>query len=1244
MSDNKYTDKTGNGEQTLPVTENEQAPAAKAPAEQGGISFKAPGPRFIRQQNTPFVSAKNAANDKPLNTTVEKYADRLNVKPPEPKKHTGYTGKINTYSANHSPAAGDKPKFIPLSEEMKAKEAAKLPTKNDTPERAAVSQDRIRPQEIVPEKAAETSGVIVEQLNVPDEASLVEPLQPVQPQRPRPPRPRPAQPVAAVGDDEEGFDDFGTENAPRKPQNPANRPPRPPRPPRPRPDGAQRRDKAPTKNIGEGRGDLLREIAKTSAEELGGDPGQLVLDGFGEEERREREAQLREEEELDEELDRTRQKRISGFHFWSKAESETGETDDKAFTVVAEKKSLPDKLYGFAEKFDKFDGEFLHVRCDEYRDFSHRKVIFKKLIEIRKAALIKAAILAVLGLIMFLINIAGSVSAAQNDMIRIMGESPIAYATVNTVFLALAAAVLADDFKNGFFSLLQAHPKADAALLFTYLLCLAQNIAAFFPGSNVEADYHLLTGAVILLSVPLMLAKSFYYDNIRHCFKTVSAKSEKAYLRKVSDKKLCAAVSSKKDPDANVVYVGKTRFIANFIGRSRSSANGGQTSSKLVLLSMALSVIIGAAAMVIHKDVRYGLSAMCLASALSCPLGCVAFSGFMLSSENKALSVKSAYIQSYMDAHDLSSVDELVISAEDAIRVEITGTVPAPGVSEKQANYVAAVLTDAAGGILKAPFARLAGEASATFPKVEDLTYENKLGFSAWISGNKVLLGSAQFLGDHNVELPGYAKSADEDEKALYLALEGHYTAKFVVRYSSLSDSAARLRMLADNGTNILVIAGDPNITDVYIERLLGLPSDSVRTVGRKAADKISEAKETVTDGETAGIVFTDSFDTLSRCAYSALKLDSVKKTAKIICEAGSVAGLLISLILALTHSVSGTACWLPLLMQILWIFLCFMLPAVLSPASAPALRKATVRPMTRGEVYTPENYQGTLRRSAQEPDDYDDEEDLSAPADPAFTPAPKANAVHEPSVREQIEMLDREAAAAQAPATRAADDLPYVMPELPKNDFGSFSLKGTAQQISRGSRNPFFDDLDENRPRRAARYEEAEEDEDDDFDEFDDGDSLLSRVGSVFKDLSGKTGGLAQKAGELGRGLKKTASGLTSGRRREEDFDDEDYDDVTPSGGFRTSSRSAERKREPERRSILSFSEDKLPSPPVYDLNKKEDDLDFLNVKFEPPTQETGENVYNDSYFSRYSDGKKKRDDDPFAGLKDGNEKTFRF
>ena len=1203
-------------------------------------------PRFIKQETAETISTA-PQDESASGTAITKYTDRLEASLEEDgKEHTGYTGKIDTVSANSAaqrdPGAESDTKSIPASV-------------FDAAFREATADGRQEEQ--------------TKHIDLPKDA---------------------------VQTDDE--------------------------------------DVSPTKPIGSGKGSLLVEIARKNAEETGEDPDQLVLEGFLNKEEAKKEEEKRAEKEMRRELNKTRQKRINDFHFWSKADAEAGKSPDGAFASGPEKNGLPEMLKKFTSRFEGIESGFLSFSCDEYKDPNDHRAIFKKLMDIRRNTLIRAAVLGLLGLVLLIINIAASVSAAKhNGFFTVMGGSAAVYVTTNLIFLALASFTVFDDIREGIVSLLQGHPKTDASLVFLLTASFVQLVACYLTKQNIESDFHLITGGVILLCVPLMLAKTFYYDNTRHCFKSIAAKSEKSYLRRLSDKGLVAAMlGGAEHGDAEVVYASKTRFIRGFIRRSRSSAAGGQISSRITLISMAASFLTGIAAMIIKSNVMWGLSVMTFAAALSLPVGCLFFTGFMIANENRSLSVKSSFVRSYSDARDLAKVENLVLRAEDIFTVEITETVCVDNINSKQAELCAAVITEKTGGLLKKAFSIPEKIRENGVPEAEQLTYEDKLGFSAWVGDCRVLLGSNAFLSNHNVRMPdesGVLNFIDTENKPVYLAIEGHFTAMFSAKYGCVSEHIKNLKTLADNGTNILIVSSDPNITDAFAEKLLGLPADSVRVISQNAAEKLAVQQNTVTDSEDTGIVFSSGSDALCRCAFSAVKLDKLKKLSKLICEIWCCTGCALALVFSLAGAGFVVSGWPALLLQLLGMALCFFIPPLLTASSLPAFSRSAVHPVPRNELFTPDNFVPRPRKiedeeESEEPapeetdsdmkiapeigekkrvkkrkppvweDDEDDEED-----DELF-PAPRRagklsgllkTRLGKPEQDTQNESDEappmRDPMLAKVPAD--PDDIHLSTEELLQSPFfreeDAPEEPGAVRAAPAAGRGP--EEAAETTADRPPYAETAGDDYDNDYDADDDpfADGLLGKLlrkgkhgkrayGDEYEDdprdyddglayeppkrrgkksadkLPSALKGFSAKMVSFAKGVGKKDDGY-DGYDEDEGYDEpEDYDDgFSPDRRGRNESAAEKSWNEDPatsvattvRPSILSFAQDD-PAPPRYELGKT-DEYDFLNVKFEPPAIKTRD-YYNDAFFSRYEPASVENDADAvYAGLKEQEDPSSR-
>lgn len=975
-----------------------------------------------------------------------------------------------------------------------------------------------------------------------------------------------------------------------------------------RPDGEGK----PTKTLSE-KGRLLRKIAATTGQESPEDDGQLVMEGFIEEDNSSLPDITNEDKDL-EEISRVREKRIKSFRFWTKSAVETGESEDKSFSPQKEEPALPSFLSAIRDKFSHLDTDFVPMGDEEYTDPSRRKEIFSSLMGLKKASLIKALFLAVVGAVLLIINISTGISAAMNNgFFTVFGGSATAYNIINLVALLLCGAVMADDLKKGFLSVLKVRPKTDTALLIMYLGAVAQVIASFFTTLKPEGDYHLISGAVVLLTVPVLLSKALYYDSARHCFKAVGTTSDKCYLRKISDKETVSQLLKDKNPtETNVVYAGKTRFISGFLKRCAGAAFSAQASSRLIVLCCIGALVAGTIGLIVTKSPVYALGCFTVTAALSFPVSCLLFTGYMLSTENSMLSLKASFIGTYSDAYSFTCIDDIYLNGDEVLRAEVVSSAASPNVSQKQAEFCAAVLTNKAGGILGDAFSVFSQGLQDRYPEVDGLVFEEKLGLSAWISDCRVLLGNKQFLLNHNVEFPEAHTIPfimDENTKPLFLAIEGHFAAAFSVKYSCDSMTAKSLGSLASSGANILLGIKDPNITDAFGEELLGLPGDSLRVVTDTNNLKFNEQKNTVTDMEDTGIVFSESFEAFSKTLAGAIKLERIRKTAKLLSEVAAVSGMLLALIFCATGSLTFINGWPVAVLQLCWILFSFLLTPALSGS------------MLKKKIHLPDE---AHRRSPVFPEDDGDLPDFRED----FSSVRKTEAENEEEEAEEKKdgILEEE------------DSEDSVFDNAPEKEKRSISaIKSRLRTI-------------------FAR---------DDEDEYDDGDSeeepeQLIMEGAPYTKPPQVVDIDALKKEKEEEEAQREAAQKEAEEPKEEITDDilDSFAESTPKK--RTAVTSSRRKKglfaraseapeaediseEPgpqKRKSVFSILDEKLPVPPRFDLSKKDDGEkteDPLDAKFVPPSTENFQTYYRDDFFSSFDTAE---DDKAFEAVRRKREK----
>ncbi len=698
-----------------------------------------------------------------------------------------------------------------------------------------------------------------------------------------------------------------------------------------------------TKHISN-KGSLLRAIAKTARESDQAE-GQIVMDGFDA-----NDPVQTDEQAMEEELRTVREKRIEEFGLPKNPEDAV--LPEHSEPPKTKTLPLPVFLTKIAEKFADRETPFVDPGTDEYHIPEDRRRVNTALRDAMRKTGIKAGIHAGLGLVLFLVNLITTASANDNNgFFTVFGANVNAYAIFNLLFFIPSAVLLLPDFKNAIITILKLRARTEAALLGMYLAVFAQNIALFFTHLRPEHDYHLFTGACVLLGALYTASKIFWIKNIRYCFRQAGVTETKLYLRSVRDNQALRTLLRENNVDGVCVdFSLKTRFVSDFLKRSSDSARSAMPRSVLTPVLGGLCVLCGIIAAAVQGSPVCGISAVAGAACLSFPVCGVVVGSLLLCDTNRSLADKKACIGSLRDARNVVTADHLAFGGKDLFRVKLVNTATVDGVSEKAAAVTAAMLAKKAGDTMAAAFLPVLADYAGRLPTVEDFAVEEKLGVSAWVDNCRVLLGSAQMLVNHNIQ-PGKVAALQADEYHLFLAIEGNVVAEFTVQYICRENLSASLNAVSKTGVNLLIRTTDPNLTADMIQNAAALPENSVRIVPKDGGELFDRLYENVSDRESAGIIGAAGFGSLCAGLGEAARLDRSGKTVSYVCTASAVVGVCAALLLCITGSIGKASGWSAVILQIIWNAVAFLLPQALYKLSAlknEGLRKVRTKKANR--------------------------------------------------------------------------------------------------------------------------------------------------------------------------------------------------------------------------------------------------------------------------------------------------------
>ncbi len=375
--------------------------------------------------------------------------------------------------------------------------------------------------------------------------------------------------------------------------------------------------------------------------------------------------------------------------------------------------------------------------------------------------------------------------------------------------------------------------------------------------------------------------------------------------------------------DAKIYYSSNIAFPSDFIKNSESERDTEKYSKYMLIGSLAASLIAGIIVGIVKKDFMSFFVAFTAGVCLSAPIFGKFIPSFITFISNSRLNRDGAMIAGIDTADTVSQANAVVLDSADIFD---RGACTMHGMKDFKSMRIDVVLLYAAamviksGGPLKDCFEQVVDGRQDLLPPVRELVYEDKMGISARIYEQKVLLGNRNMLVHHNIKAPEKAfedKYAHDGRKIIYLACNEQLAAMFVVSYSVDDNIKNYLKQLENNGIQILVRTNDVNVTEDLISGRFGLNPDNFKILSSVAGRLYKRRKDAVTDRLPAGIIHDGEASSMLKAIAAACSMASKNKFGVIMQMAAMVIGILLTVIAGVgTHGVTTLIAVLIMLLE----------------------------------------------------------------------------------------------------------------------------------------------------------------------------------------------------------------------------------------------------------------------------------------------------------------------------------------
>lgn len=443
-----------------------------------------------------------------------------------------------------------------------------------------------------------------------------------------------------------------------------------------------------------------------------------------------------------------------------------------------------------------------------------------------------------------------------------------------------------------------------------------QNVVFLLSSAEpFENGLALLSAAAVLPLAFNRNAEYFEYKRITENFEYI-ANNELCSIGNIEKKQTAFEIGRGLLLDDPIVLASqKTSFPRRFIELSQKFYPSDDVSKRLVPIGFGASVLVGAITLLVTKDYLSAVTAFTAAVCVSVPYFSYLVDALIISKTSTKLLEKGAMLAGWEALRECSAANAVAIDGADVFDENggnVFGIHPFYDIQIDEAILYTASLLIKSGGPLGNLFKRIIVGETSLLPPVDSLTYEDKLGLSAWIFNRRILVGNSDLLRNHNVEIPDMAlieRHLCEGRYPLYLAIDGKAAAVFIVSYDVNSENAKLLKSIEKNSISLLVRSDDANITDEMVSTKLSLPQSGVKVLSAVSGDIYKNYCAGVTSTADALLMHDGKPHSFLSAINAALSLGSVKHILNIFQTCAMGIGLALVSALAFVSGLSSLNC-----------------------------------------------------------------------------------------------------------------------------------------------------------------------------------------------------------------------------------------------------------------------------------------------------------------------------------------------
>lgn len=612
---------------------------------------------------------------------------------------------------------------------------------------------------------------------------------------------------------------------------------------------------------------------------------------------------------------------------------------EKGHTVFDGLEKIGENEWKAPESEEPYRAEGSYERDGEYHRFSESADVRRDLEYQKKLSKVETVLTFLAAVLLLFLSFSHSLGSPFN----IFDENPKTFVTLCAVITAVAVAVNIRTIFGGIASLFRGRIIPGSIAAAVVIPAFIQNILLIFrhesfSGSVYETFY---SGAAVTALLFVVLGRNASLDLRIQNFQLVGNREEKYPLVSVMGSKESRELGRGLSVgDRRVCLAKRCDEVSDFMYHSYAEDVCIKSGKMLFVGSVIFSLVCGALCFFFPAVGEKGngmaaFSAFCAALCMTQPALLSLSGNAVLRKTAEKLKRDRVMLSGYDAVEEFSDADIIAVGADELFP---EGSVVLKGLKASENRMLDYSIIDAAkilemsGGPLSPLFSTIMQNDTGFDPQVDTIVYEEDMGISGWVSGQRVLVGNRKLLELHGVKTPDYGyeqKYEDTNIRPVYLANEGRLNAIFLVQYKASRKIAERLREAVKRGMAVAVYSSDPNITAEFICRIFRLPAGSVRVMGTAARNiykKMTDKSQNPVDGK---LLCDGEAKSLFSSVLACKRLKKTLNVARGLLAAMCFIGAVLSMGIISSAGFSGLSVGLVLAFEVLCYVLIRGIPAI---------------------------------------------------------------------------------------------------------------------------------------------------------------------------------------------------------------------------------------------------------------------------------------------------------------------------